>query len=534
MAESNLSPPGSIAFLPVSEQRLPIRGGWSLAGEAKTHRLLSAAQGTASLRVGSERLSIRHGQFLWIEPAVPLAAEEDGVGELLLFSFQCQSAGTLPIPAPDSRDYRIVDGMEASEFSRTLKRMHDLLEQVDRPDLLQRMRTQARFQELMISVWQAVASPPASERHDSREAVDRAVAYLEAHYDEDVDMDRLIKEARIGKRYFNQLFRERTGASIVEFVTERRMLQAQRLLSQKGTTVQDVARTVGYRDEFYFNRKFKQSLGIAPGQYARISRRQEKLFATQYLGHLLALGVRPVGATSNIMSHAFLKGWTGGIASIEQPMEIEQIYDLRPDLIIGWEPSDEEELSNVAPVILLPYGQRTSIDQFLLIGDLLDRKKEARQWVDRYETKAMRLKRMLHGRVGSSETVSIIEVWGHGIVVYGNRWGRGGFNLYNALELNAPDPVRRHLIDGEPYHTITLEQLPDYAGDRIFLSVFEADGGRERALQMLSSAIWNQLPAVQRGLVYEVDIKGFGAGDPISLSRQMDIQVSLLMAGGRG
>ncbi|MBN2981333.1 ABC transporter substrate-binding protein [Cohnella algarum] len=140
----------------------------------------------------------------------------------------------------------------------------------------------------------------------------------------------------------------------------------------------------------------------------------------------------------------------------------------------------------------------------------------------------------MDGAVGPRETVSIIEVWGHGIVIYGNRWGRGGYNLYNGLELNPPEPVLQHLIDKEPYRTITLEQLPAYAGDRVFLTVYGEGGGAERAKEMKASRIWADLPAVKRGCVYEVDIQRFGAGDPISLSRQLDIQVRLLRTGGRG
>jgi len=390
------------------------------------------------------------------------------------------------------------------------------------------------FQEIMLAVWSEAGDGPPSSRHNSRKAVERAAAYLEAHFDREIDIDRLAADAMIGKRYFNRLFRELTGSSIMEYVTALRMNHARHLLSQSGSRVKDVASAVGYRDEFYFNRKFKQSFGVAPGQYSRNLKYDKKLFATQYLGHLLSLGIRPVGATSNVMSHSFLRELVGGIESVDPPLSVERVGELGPDLIIGWEPSDKEKLSAVAPVVLLPYGEGTSMDHFLRLADMLDKRKEARQWIGRYEAKAKRLRKTLDGAVGPRETVSIIEVWGHGIVVYGNRWGRGGYNLYNGLELNPPEPVLQHLIDKEPYRTITLEQLPAYAGDRVFLTVYGEGGGAERAKEMKASRIWADLPAVKRGCVYEVDIQRFGAGDPISLSRQLDIQVRLLRTGGRG
>ncbi|MGO4369370.1 ABC transporter substrate-binding protein [Paenibacillus sp. MCAF20] len=303
------------------------------------------------------------------------------------------------------------------------------------------------------------------------------------------------------------------------------MSRAQQLLLHTGARVQDVAREVGYQDEFYFNRKFKQSFGISPGRYSQSRRYEHKLFATQYLGHLLALGIRPVGATSNIMVHSFLQQLVTGIESVEQPTTVERVLSLRPDLIIGCEDSDKETLSEIAPVIVMPYGERTPIEQFHQLADLLDKRKEAARWVSRYESKALRLRKSLAGVIGRDETVSVIEVWAQGIVVYGNRWGRGGYNLYNALELKAPEAVMRHLIDRDSYRFIPLAELPLYAGDHIFLTVYEAGDGVRKAMEMKQSRIWAELPAVIQGNVYEVDIKRFGAGGPISLSSQLDIQV---------
>ncbi|MCQ6557556.1 hypothetical protein [Paenibacillus mendelii] len=57
-------------------------------------------------------------------------------------------------------------------------------------------------------------------------------------------------------------------------------------------------------------------------------------------------------------------------------------------------------------------------------------------------------------------------------------------------------------------------------------------GGDKRATEVKQSGIWDRLPAVKAYRVYEVDIRLFGPGDPISLNKQLDLQVEMLQSGG--
>jgi ABC-type Fe3+-hydroxamate transport system substrate-binding protein/AraC-like DNA-binding protein len=533
MPESNWRTIKSICFLPGAGQRVHMKPGWERQSVDDCRLLLLISSGHGRLYFNRTGCNVRQGECFWVEPDVRLEAGSAGETDfqLYLIAFYTLHSNEDQIFAPNGAAFMKVDTLEEAAFAKAVMHMQELLLYQNSSEVTRQMLNQARFQELAMMVW-LLAHSTERQRPDSRKAVERIVAYLDSHYDEPIDSDKLIEASGVGKRYFNQLFRERTGASLTEYITALRMNRAQQLLLETDAKVQDVARSVGYQDEFYFNRRFKQSFGMAPGMYARSRLKERKLFATQYLGHLLALGIRPVGATSNIMTHSFLRGLVTGIASIEQPLSIDSVSELQPDLIIGWETVDEERLSSVAPVIVMPYGERTAIDQFEQLAEMMDKRKEARQWISRYEAKALRLKRTLQGAVGAHETISIIEIWAEGIVVYGNRWGRGGYNIYNALELEAPPLVRQHLIDKEAYRFISLEQLPDYAGDHMFLSVY-GEGGRLRAAAMRKSEIWSELPAVKRNCVYEVDISRFGAGDPISLSRQLDIQVRLLRSGGK-
>jgi AraC-like DNA-binding protein len=56
----------------------------------------------------------------------------------------------------------------------------------------------------------------------------------------------------------------KTGRTVQQWITERRMTEARRLLAGTDLTVQAVGARVGYRDASYFIRSFRRGHGVTP------------------------------------------------------------------------------------------------------------------------------------------------------------------------------------------------------------------------------------------------------------------------------
>ncbi|MCJ8352057.1 helix-turn-helix domain-containing protein [Moritella sp.] len=68
-------------------------------------------------------------------------------------------------------------------------------------------------------------------------------------------------------RTFNRRFKEQVGQTPNQFLLTLRLETAQVLLRDFGLTMCDVAEQVGFRDTYYFNKKFQQHFDMAPKQY---------------------------------------------------------------------------------------------------------------------------------------------------------------------------------------------------------------------------------------------------------------------------
>lgn len=67
--------------------------------------------------------------------------------------------------------------------------------------------------------------------------------------------------------YLNDTVREVTGFSLSHFIQRQVMLEAQKLLYYSELSVKEIAVVLGYEDHKYFNRLFRKSIGIPPGEF---------------------------------------------------------------------------------------------------------------------------------------------------------------------------------------------------------------------------------------------------------------------------
>jgi AraC-like DNA-binding protein len=67
--------------------------------------------------------------------------------------------------------------------------------------------------------------------------------------------------------YLTTLVRQRTGRTVLDWITERRMAAARTLLLTTDLSAEAIAPRVGYDDPAYFSRRFRAHHGLAPGRW---------------------------------------------------------------------------------------------------------------------------------------------------------------------------------------------------------------------------------------------------------------------------
>ena len=113
------------------------------------------------------------------------------------------------------------------------------------------------------------AALPAHYTRDSH--VKAAIEYVDRHFaDPGISLTQISHIAAVNSSYLSTIFKQQTGSSIVEYITERRMIQALQTIAERPDAVLiDIAAEVGYRDPYYFSKCFKRRFGVSPTRYRR-------------------------------------------------------------------------------------------------------------------------------------------------------------------------------------------------------------------------------------------------------------------------
>lgn len=247
-----------------------------------------------------------------------------------------------------------------------------------------------------------------------------------------------------------------------------------------------------------------------------------------YTGYLLALGVKPVGVMQGAKDSPYLAEMLEGAEGLGDDVTPENILSLDPDLIIVYTGTPGiDKLKEIAPVVQIQYGAKKYKDQMLDYGKLVNKNDEAKAWIAKWEARIAELKPQVQAAVGN-KTVSILNPYAKGLFVFGHNYGRGGEILYGEFGLKAPAEAQKETIDsGTGWASISLEKLPDFAGDIIFTCPWSGDTTDPKLVY--DNPLWKGLPAVKTGNVFQLNPTADTFNDPITLEKQLDfITTSLL------
>lgn len=270
----------------------------------------------------------------------------------------------------------------------------------------------------------------------------------------------------------------------------------------------------------------------ATGTEVEIPVNPERIITTQYLDILLTLGITPVGAPSHVLKNEYLGELQDGVEDIGHPYSLEKMIALEPDLIITLDLENIEELRKIAPTIVVPWNGDVYA-QLNEIAGILGKEQEATDWIANLEEKAAAIKTQVDTVVEEDEKVSIFMAYGKDTLrLYGGR--NIGHIFYRLLDLTPPDYVQE-LIDEDPeysdfvFEDISMEMLPEYAGDRIIMLVYDEEAANQGGMfhQIEESGLWQNLDAVKNDKVHYISPDPWFIYSPLAIEASLDQVVDL-------
>ena len=190
---------------------------------------------------------ITAGASRWWYVAVP---------STILAALQQMGIGTLASPVmPVGQDPRL-----PARFLALVRRLRACPEG-DLPSCL------ASMLELIVELHRRAGAAKAADPH--RGAIEAACRRIDESPSQRLAPQTLARAAGMGYHAFRKAFATRMGCGVAAWSLRRRLTCAQELLAERGLSVAEVARRVGYDDPLQFSAIFRRHYGVSPRRWRR-------------------------------------------------------------------------------------------------------------------------------------------------------------------------------------------------------------------------------------------------------------------------
>lgn len=494
--------------------------------------LLIFTRGVGRLGIDQEERTFGQGKCWIVEPGKAISIQSDQHGcsyyQLKFTLIPDQESGKAAIAwslLPTKPD------LSCSPFVKVLELLEDIYAGRHAREELQLFHCYVRFQELLLLLFSQNSNgsdESSSVGATEQQGVEQSIRHIEQHYRDVLTVEELAAIAKMERWKYTRLFKEVTGVVPLQFLNDVRINHSKKWLIGGEDKLAEVAKHAGFTNEYYFSRRFKQMVGISPGQFRLSHREQLRVFAPYLEDFMVALNIIPVAQ----YSHAKW-GKQDYLALHDIPTfdemsgDFEVLSSYKPDFIVlrdQYHKTQYSQCRRISSTCVLPELRDNWRTMLRTVGNYFGRLERAEEVIAMYEEKAKFARQKLSHSM-NGETVAFLRVSADCIHQYTEK-GRGFATavLYDDLGLSPCSMGEaRAGIAHERMTKLTVEELSALSADHLFITFdkwhSQADG-TERSL--LQHPVWRTLPAVRNNHAYEVDFLTWMNDGVISNVKKID------------
>lgn len=251
----------------------PVRAGHLTAGV--THRIeretypgcefILCLGGRGWVQVAGKRQEVEAGDLVWVNCSQPHAygalvkdpwevywVRAEG-RDLVRLSQLAQVTVRPVFKMPDVKEV-------AASFERIFQRMTGT-----RPS--DAAACHAAIMEIVAMIYENRLNDPMGVQEDIPEAIREAMKQMRLYYFKALRVGELAKAVGMPTSSFTRQFRKAVGTSPIAWLRHQRIKQAKRRLMHTNDSIKEVARQVGYSDQHFFSKDFKQMTKLTPTEF---------------------------------------------------------------------------------------------------------------------------------------------------------------------------------------------------------------------------------------------------------------------------
>lgn len=234
------------------------------------HELILCLSGQGWVQVAGRRHEVGPQDLVWVNCHHPHAygAISKDPWEVYWVRVEGRSLDRLA-QLLEVRSMPVMGGFDATGAAVEFERSFDYLDG-NRP--CDAANVNAAIAAIIAKAFDARLSDPDLIRPDLPMPVQKALEKMRLYFHQPIRVVELAQLAGMSESHFSRQFKSAIGTSPIDWLRRERINQAKRRLIESDDPVKEIARQVGYADQFFFSKDFKRMTKLTPTQF----RDQEK------------------------------------------------------------------------------------------------------------------------------------------------------------------------------------------------------------------------------------------------------------------
>ncbi|SFT14643.1 response regulator [Paenibacillus sp. BC26] len=135
-----------------------------------------------------------------------------------------------------------------------------------------------RFEEWLTDVRDRISSANTKPlfSKEIQNSIVKAMNLAQMNISEPIAAADIAQQVNMSSSYFSQCFKQYVGQTYSDYVRDIRMERAKEYLRNTTKTIQWIAEQIGYNDEKYFSRLFREQVGVLPSEFRQLSEGRTK------------------------------------------------------------------------------------------------------------------------------------------------------------------------------------------------------------------------------------------------------------------
>lgn len=218
---------------------------------------------------------LKKGEFILLDACMPhrLYVEQSCRMLNVEFRFAEREGASLSVDELAATDTRLGRLLSCPEPYLVLREPHEvyhglksLVLELDREDRSE-MLVQVQLAGLLLHIARLYEQKEQQEGDIQQHYVRQCLDFLHQNYDRSIQIKQVAESVNLHPGYVQRIFKQKTGQSIMAYLTRFRMDKAKMLLRETDIPIAEIADYVGVHSRPYLHKLFKRETGMTPSEY---------------------------------------------------------------------------------------------------------------------------------------------------------------------------------------------------------------------------------------------------------------------------